>query len=252
MNNQNFLNDNLLATRIEKFYGYGNYKGKYWFIGMEEAGEADFHPIEKRVDIWAKRGENEIEDVAEYHKDIGYPEIFEEGAKLQRTWKGLIRILLSIKKPEKENFDIECIRKYQIHELARRDKETCLLELLPLPSPSIYHWIYGKYSKLDFLRDRETYENNNYIEKRINHISQRIREYQPNVVVFYGLKYNKYWRKIIDIEFTKIDFSEKEYFFIGKTSGTVFVISQHSVARGATNECFHYIGKLIAAKLAEK
>ena len=33
MNNQDFFDDELLEKRIEKFYGYGNYAGKYWFIG---------------------------------------------------------------------------------------------------------------------------------------------------------------------------------------------------------------------------
>lgn len=32
------FNDPLLADFANKFYGYGNYAGDYWFIGMEEDG----------------------------------------------------------------------------------------------------------------------------------------------------------------------------------------------------------------------
>jgi hypothetical protein len=49
MNSQQFLNDELLEKRIETFYGYGNYQGKYWFIGMEEAGGEDFEDVNCRI-----------------------------------------------------------------------------------------------------------------------------------------------------------------------------------------------------------
>ncbi|BAY34333.1 hypothetical protein NIES2107_62380 [Nostoc carneum NIES-2107] len=46
MNNLPFFDDELLEKIIETFYGYGNYQGNYWFIGMEEAG-GDFKDIKK-------------------------------------------------------------------------------------------------------------------------------------------------------------------------------------------------------------
>jgi hypothetical protein len=242
MNSQQFLNDELLEKRIETFYGYGNYQGKYWFIGMEEAGEEDFEDVNCRINIWAKRGDQEIDNVAEYEQDRGWWD-----DKIQNTWKGLIRITLSAN--GQDNINTEDVRKYQVYELGRKDKETCLLELLPLPSPSIDDWIYAKYSQLPFLSDRETYINY-CVDKRIKHINQRIQEYQPKVVVFYGMKYEYYWRKIANIEFTKKD-SKNNYFLIGENNQTVFVMVKHSVAFGVTSEYFHDIGKSIAATLAE-
>ena len=248
MDSQQLLNDELLEKRIEKFYGYGNYEGKYWFIGMEEAGGENFDNINLRINTWANRKHKEIDDVAEYHEDM---ECW--GGKIQNTWKGLIRITLSAN--GQDNIDAKDVHKYQLDELGRRDKETCLLELLTLPSPSIDDWIYAKHSQLPFLSDREIYRNY-CIEKRINHISQRIKEHKPKAVVFYGMGYEYYWRKIADIEFTKIEVaktedSKKHYFFIGKNNQTVFVMAKHSVAFGVTSDYFHYIGKSITAKLAE-
>ncbi|MBK1989863.1 hypothetical protein A0J48_020410 [Sphaerospermopsis aphanizomenoides BCCUSP55] len=248
MASQQFLDDELLQRRIEKFYGYGNYEGKYWFVGMEEAGGETFADINCRMNTWAKREHQEIDDIAEYEQDRGW---WDE--KIQNTWKGLIRITLSAN--GKDNIDVQDVKKYQFCELGRKNKETCLLELLPLPSPSIDDWIYAKHSQLPFLSDRETYKNY-CIENRINHISQRIKEHKPKAVVFYGMKYEDSWRKIANVEFTKIEFSQtedskKHYFFIGKNNHTIFVMVKHSVAFGVTNDYFHYIGKSIVAKLAE-
>lgn len=248
MDIQQFLDDELLERRIEKFDGYGNYEGKYWFVGMEERGAEDFEDVNCRINTWAKRGHKEIDDVAEYHQDMGG-----WGKKIQRTWNGLIRILLSAKRIE--NIDKEDVREYQFNKLARRNQETCLLELLPLPSTSIDDWIYTQHSQLPFLSDRDKYTNY-CLEKRINHISHKIKEYQPQAVVFYGTGYEYSWRKIADIEFKKIEFastetSKKHHFFIRKHHQTVFVISQHPNTRGVTNDYFHYIGKSIADKLTE-
>lgn len=243
MLSQYFFNDELLKERVDAFYGYGNYEGHYWFIGMEERGE-DFQDIEKRINIWSNRGKCEIDDVAEYHIDM---ETWD--ARIQPTWNKLIRIVLSAKGTG--NIDIEDVRQYQINELARKYKETCLLELLPLPSPSLKHWVYGEYSKLTFLSNRDIYENY-CLEKRINHISQRIKEHQPKTVVFYGIGFESYWRRITE-KITDIEFSPtSEGFLICQNSQTVFVIAKHPVARGVTSEYFHNIGRLIAAKIVGK
>ncbi|GAX36246.1 hypothetical protein [Nodularia sp. NIES-3585] len=247
MNNPDFFNDELLEKFIETFYGYGNFQGKYWFIGMEESG-TDFTDIENRINIWSERGHEEIEDVAEYHIALGYGESFKQGAKLlQPTWNKLIRIVLSAK--GNENINTEDVRKYQINELGRIGKETCLLELLPLPSPSLDHWIYREHSRLSYLTDRNLYEKH-CLENRINTISEKIKKHQPQAVVFYGTGYEYSWRKITktitDVEF----FPTSEGFLTCRNSQTVFVISKHPVAMGLKNEYFHNIGKLIAVNPA--
>jgi len=243
MNNPDFFNDELLGKFIETFYGYGNFQGKYWFIGMEEGGGKDFKDVEKRIDIWSQREQKEIDDLAEYHIDI----MGAWGKQLQGTWKKLIRIVLSAK--GEENINVEDVRKYQFEELGRIGKETCLLELLPLPSPSLAHWIYKDHSLLTYLFDRVQYEKH-CLENRINKISEKIKEHQPKAVVFYGTGYEYFWRKITK-QITDIEFlATSEGFLTCRNSQTVFVISQHPVAFGATNEYFHNIGKLIAANPA--
>jgi hypothetical protein len=246
MNNSDFFDDALLEKRIETFYGYGNYQGKYWFIGMEEAG-GDFQDVNHRINIWANRGKKEIDDLAEYHIAMGWTAGFEEGAPIQPTWKGLIRTVLSAE--AKENIETQNIRKYQIYELGRENQATCLLELFPLPSPSLHHWIYGQYSHIAYLRSRQTYEDY-YLDMRINHIANRIREHKPKGVIFYGKLYEYSWRKITE-KITSNDFElTSQGFLICRDSQTVFVIAKHPVAFGVTNEYFHSIGRAIAANQA--
>lgn len=252
MLSQDFFNDEFLEKRVDTFYGYGNYQGNYWFIGMEEGGAEDFQDINNRINIWSKRGSHEIEDIAEYHEAIGYGASFQPCAKLDvPVWRTSIRIILSAK--GKDNIDLENIRKYQIEELGRKDKETCLLELFPLPSPSRQHWIFNQHSRLWFLSTRDTYENY-CVEKRINYISDKIREHQPKAVVFYGKGFDYFWRKITkkirNLEFRKPSEDSLEDFFISINSQTVFVISKFP--RALRNEYFHNIGRGIAAKIAEK
>jgi hypothetical protein len=48
-----------------RFYGYGNYGGPFWFVGMEEGGGDSSEEIARRLSAWAARGRCELEDAAE-------------------------------------------------------------------------------------------------------------------------------------------------------------------------------------------
>ena len=233
------LDDERLEAFATHFYGYGNYTGKYWFVGMEEGGGDSFQEIEKRLAIWSQRGGCELEDVAEYHIALGITYPFAPTAKLQPTWSKLIRVLLSA-----EGYSAlkEDVRAYQRHYLGRKSGESCLLELLPLPSPSTSDWLYAQYSQLKYLTDRETYRHY-FMPKRIRHIKERIRQYKPKAVIFYSFSYRSYWAEIAETELQAKDYGE---FYLGKDSGVVFVTMKHPAATGVTSEYFQNIGKAVA------
>ena len=42
------LNDRLLNDFISSFFGYGNYRGDCWFIGMEEGGGGTLDEVSRR------------------------------------------------------------------------------------------------------------------------------------------------------------------------------------------------------------
>jgi hypothetical protein len=235
------FDDHLLNEFAHGFYGYGNYSGDFWFIGMEEGGGNSFAEIAKRLSIWAKRGKREIEDVAEYHVEIGITHFFNDSPKLQPTWNKLIRILLS---HDNQVPTTEQVREYQRTVLGRSNGSTCLVELLPLPSPSTGHWLYARHSHLPYLANRATYKRT-CLPPRILHLKQRINEHEPKAVIFYGLSYWEHWQEIAGVNFLP----ESDGLYIGHKGASLFIVTKHPAAKGVTSEYFHQVGKMIAVQL---
>lgn len=231
------FDDQLLDEFTHKFYGYGNYNSPYWFIGMEEGGGNSFAEIAKRLDVWAHRGKLELEDLAEYHNEIGLSHYFREKPTLQLTWSKLIRILLSVdgKMPITEH-----VREYQRTLLGRTNGQTCLAELLPLPSPSTSRWLYAQHSQLPYLADRERYKSA-CLTPRIEHLNRQIKKHNPQAVVFYGFSYYEYWQKIAEVDFLP----ESNGMHIGRGALSLFIITKHPAAKGITNEYFHKVGQVV-------
>jgi hypothetical protein len=236
------LNDNLLQEFIHGFYGYGNYKAPFWFIGMEEGGGGSFVEIRQRLAIWDTRGHRELEDVADYHRAFGITKHWDEPVSLQSTWGKLIRVLMGAKGLAPSPSDL---KDYQRDHLGRESGETCLLELMPLPSPGMSKWFYGDISTLPYLVNREKYLKE-ISPVRIKHIQSQISIYKPPVVLFYGLGYMSYWQEIAGIP---LEQQKLEGVYCGRTNTTVFAAMKHPAARGLDNEYFKQIGKGISSAI---
>lgn len=234
------FDDQLLEAFIRGFYGYGNYLAPLWFIGMEEGGGNSHPEVIERLAAWDRRGRKELENVAEYHRAIGMSFLFDDRPPLQKTWKQLIRIALTA---HGQTCDAETMREFQKSRLGTENGETCLLELLPLPSPSIAVWLYGEHSALPYLINRETYQRH-VANLRIARLQERIVHYQPQAVVFYGLKYLAGWEQIAGVEFRE----KSEGVAVSSNGRTLFIAARHPVAMGVTNEYFQWIGKIIAGQ----
>jgi len=172
------VGDNLLEYFMTTFYGSGNYSGNYWFVGMEEGGGNTIERVVKRLEAWRKLGEEELVDIYDFHVKINYPEYFNDPVKLQRTWMQQARIILASKR---KPTNAEDVRAYQRDIIGRKNSETCLLELLPMPSPSTRVWHYNEWSKLPYLLDRKKYLEY-CIPWRCEHIHSRIKEYKPKII----------------------------------------------------------------------
>ena len=225
------------------FLGYGNPKGDYWFIGMEEGGGNSYENIEDRLTAWTENDKKTYEDLYSFHQNIKITNLFKDPPRIQATWSKLIRIILynGIK-----NITNKEIGPYQVKRLGRDKDETLLLELLPLPSPSTSHWIYGDYSDLPYLKSRKLYRNE-MLPIRIKLIKIQVKEYRPKVIVFYGLLYKKHWEEISDVKYKELI----EGLYFGKDDSTIYFISKHPAARGVTNKYFDDIGEIISEKLNE-
>ncbi len=232
------LNDDLIQHFISTFYGSGNYSGEYWFIGMEEGGGNDLIQVTKRLNAWVELSETELVDIYQFHGKIDYPKCFKDPVKLQPTWKQQARIVLASKGLPST---IPDVRAYQRDFIGRETEETCLLELLPLPSPSLKNWNYNLWSSLPFLKDRKTYKQY-CVPWRIEHIQSMIKKYKPKVVVFMGQVYLDYWHTIAG---SHLCFTDKDGFWASISDGTTYIITRHPAAHGVTNLYFETIGNFL-------
>ena len=229
------LNDKFLEHFIWTYYGSGNYAGNYWFIGMEEGGGTTFKRVQKRLETWQTLGEEELVDLYDFHAGINYLDYFKDPVKLQHTWMQQARIILASKGLPSTR---EQIRTYQRNIIGRKNSESCLLELLPLPSPNTSTWHYNQWSTLSYLKDRKAYREY-CIPRRIDHIQTQIKIHLPKVVVFFSTSYTPYWQQIAG---KAVSFQDKEGFSLGKSASTTFVICKHPAARGIPNAYFEKIG----------
>lgn len=174
-------------------------------------------------------------DVRSFHEKIDMNRWFGSTAKLQTTWNKAIRILLS---SQGINPTQEMVRTYQSEQFARVNSETCILELLPLPSRSISHWIYADYSFLEILQNRQTYIKE-IAPIRVCYLKNKINSFKPKWVVFFGVnyKYQLYWNEIANVTFKRLTRGSYSY-LIADSEDTRFAISLHPAAKGITNDYF--------------
>lgn len=168
---------------------------------------------------------------------------FGSTAKLQTTWNKAIRIFLS---SQGINPTQEMVRTYQSEQFARVNSETCILELFPLPSRSISHWIYANYSSLETLQNRQTYTDK-IAPIRVRYLKNKITSFKPRQVVFFGVdfKYQLYWNEIADVTFKRLTGGSYSY-LIADSKDTRFVISLHPAAKGIKNDYFCQSGQVLA------
>lgn len=233
------LNDQLLEAFINGFYGFGKYEASYWFIGMEEGGADTAEKIARQLELWDRWGRKELLDVAEYAREMDITRWYGDRPKLQPTWKHLMRVALTA---EGRPSDKEAMRKYQTTEWGTRDGNVSIVELLPLPAPSISSWLYKDISTLPYLVSRKTYREH-VVGSRIVHLRERIKEHEPKAVVLYGSGYDEYWKRIAGVDEWE---TSPEGVRFAKVGPTLFAPSKHPVAHGATNAYFENIGRLIA------
>jgi len=236
------LNDDDLRQFIKTFYGYGNLASRFWFIGMEEGGGNSFAEVQARLSVWMQLGKPELADLRDFHLLIGMPEFFTPPVKLQHTWMQIARITLTA---TGQPYELGDLRTFQREHLGHRNGETCLMELLPLPSPRTSAWVYAQWSKLPYLSKRKTYYQEYYLQ-RSEHIRKRIQENQPQVVIFYGMGYRSFWQAIAGKE---VEFQNQDGFLLGITSRMVYLIIKHPNARKLPNAYFEKVGAYLREHL---
>ncbi|HUP60720.1 MAG TPA: hypothetical protein VNA69_09915 [Thermoanaerobaculia bacterium] len=234
------LDDAAVEAFIKQFYGYGSWAAPVWFVGMEEGGGSSIDEIRRRIGAWTARGRHTLEDLHEYHEAIGITRHIGEHAALQPTWAKLIHVLLGM---TGDPATTDTVRRYQTDVLGRHGGTTCLIELLPLPSPGISAWLYGSATTLAYLANRDLYRAH-VVADRIRAIREHLRVHRPRAVVCVGRTYDGYWQELAGAPLSEV---RNEKYATVVRDGIMFLAVQHPVAPGVSNAYFRSIGARIAA-----
>lgn len=226
---------------MDRFLGYGNPKGDFWFVGMEEGGGADIDEIHRRLAAWQQLDEPSVADLPTFHDLIGDRKYFSKPVRLQTTWSRIARLVLSARG---ESSETGAIREYQATQLGRVDGETCLLELLPLPSPGTNVWKYNDWSPDERLESRKTYAEH-FVPTRSKTLAGLIQERQPPVVIFYGLGFRRHWQRIAEIDLPLVEKGIR----LGCRGGTIFMVLIHPAARGIVDLIYQTAGERLRKKI---
>lgn len=220
------------------FFGYGSWAAPIWIVGMEEGGGATVAEVTRRLAVWEQRGGRDLEDLVQYHHAIGVTKHMNADARIQPTWAKMIHLLFGARGLP---FDTEQVRSFQARDLGRSNGDTCILELLPLPSPNVRTWSYAPWN-VPYLRDRKTYRQH-LVPERVERIRARVSTYRPKAVVFLGMSYLEHWQKIAG---TPLEVQEN----VAVAGGdTLYIAVRHPASRGVTNAYFRGVGELISRRL---
>ncbi len=227
------FDEQLLSPFMDTYFGYGNLKSDFWYVGMEEGGDTSEDRIHEMLNHWRENGQYQTKTLKHGR------------STLQKTWEKLIKIHLSSK--QEGNPSIEEVRQYHQDQLGQ--ESDCLVELFPLPSPGMKKWSYKnwKLNEINFLDSRK-----NYRQKlgptRVETLKQLIAEHRPKVVLFYGKQYQSYWNQITSVQTEEWKLFDQLKFpvMIHQTAFTLYVSIAHvGGARGVTNQFLYDVGKLI-------
>lgn len=235
------LDHALLKAYVGGSWGYGQPDRTLWFVGTEQGGGTTLVELQRRLDAWDRGGRQPFDDLMAYCRAIGETRWTRPDPPLQPTWKHLIRTALCSRgRPVSR----EAIRQYQSTSLGRSGGESCLLELLPLPSRNMGTWLYKDWTSQPEFATRAAYLSSVGSSREAG-LRRLIDAHRPRAVVFYGLDYQERWQRIVEQPFLGTSLERVSV----SRRGTVLCLSvPHPVAFGVTGELFERVGHLIAAE----
>jgi len=209
----------------KEWYGHGQWNAPYWFVGPEPGmAKTEGDDLTERCLAWQRAGGGSLIDCARYHKALKIDSWHSANAQLQPTWGKLIRLLLSF---QGQKLSRQMIVNYQRGHWGGDGGETCVIELSPLAANN---------TGVD--RDRKR-----FLTDRTAFLRSTILQCKPTFVVMYGKGCLSQWQQIAGGEFDNQGIRE-----IGTT---IALTTKHPVARGARNQDWEQLGKLLRARCSE-
>jgi len=217
------------ATRnaaLKSWLGYGNWKAKYWFAGMEPDGDDD----PETYASWSRLGASDLIDLREHNVDWNArvaegirTHWFDEKPRVQCTWACLIRLLLAF---EGRETDVESVRSFQANRWGTLTGPTLLVELSAAAAVSTGHDVNGR---------------GVFAAERSEALSAKLHQESPDFVVFYGATYREAYARIVGEPFDSEGFS--------RAGPTLCVLTPHPRVRPSAG-WWTEKGKEIRAKIS--
>ena len=189
------LSPNELA-RLTSFIGYGRLDAPIWFLGMEEGTGGNETAIEGNLRVrlrWTER----VMDMADAHDQHNLNGPYFDPArrlKVSSVWLFMAWIARALGQEQAADWysDREAVRAYVRERLGRRNGETLLAELLPLPRPRTTFWpdVYQ-----DIFPTSQAYEQA-VLPQRIRLLEGLVRTQAPRTLICYGKRNYGHYRRI--------------------------------------------------------
>jgi hypothetical protein len=173
--------------KLFDFVGYGRLDAPLWFLGMEESVNV---LTDLEQSLAAREGFGTTQDLAEGQRVLGLP--LDERRRLNLVWHFMAKLARCVVDLATDWDDTQLAAHYVRQRLGRRDGETLLGELLPLPKRGSSQW------PPEYLRwypSRVVYEEQ-VAPLRLARLQQLAAHHRPRLVVCYGKKHWKRWEQL--------------------------------------------------------
>ncbi len=183
---------------LQHFFGYGSWQARFWLIGYEEGGGDTPEEVADKFNYFYKEHSSPTPalcNIRQLYQQVSFnlsgprEELFNnlfdyrfgKNAVQHGTWKNLIAFKHGyLQQP------VPDLLTYQQNAWLM-DESEALLRLYPLPAHN-HAWYYSwlDMPHLPFLKSRVAYQEHIF-PHRVKHIFSKMKEYQPEVVVMYGM-----------------------------------------------------------------
>ena len=237
--------DELLTDFMAGFYGYGNPRARWWFIGQEEGGAGSRPELSAHLEAWRDRGRKEFEDLEEFQTSKGVHKYFGTTPTFHPYWGRIARVLVCAR-GEARAPTLGRVLEVQGMEVGRASSTTCLAELLPLPKPNRTSWNYAEFSNLPSLADGDSYMDE-VGAWRAAALRRRIEEVEPEAVFFgsTGAEFMPYWELIAGGPLERRRLMPRRFISL-RRGRTIFVAMQNPSGSWPPNTYLEEIGRIVS------
>lgn len=178
---------------LNNFIGTGNPYGKYWFIGLEEAGNWREDPEDNRVKLEKYKSRIIAVKPGEMEKEAKDYEDMNPGKRFTRIYDFMSELVLAASTGTESGS-----REYRNNKLLHESSETFQLNLYPLGKKSLKTWPAHYTERFGFKSMKDYYRE--VTGERFRMLHQEWTKYDPPITICFGSTEWDSFRKLLKLE----------------------------------------------------